>query len=263
LDVLHLHGDDWFYLRRGVPTVRTFHGYAPLEAKYGTRPKLRARQLATWPLEALASRLATASYSVTEGQPPALYRIQGTLPNGASFPTVADTGKSQAPSVLFVGTWGGRKRGQLLKEVFERDVLPVHPDAELWMVSDHCEESAHVRWFPTPSDPELADLFQRAWAFSLPSSYEGFGIPYLEAMAAGAAVVASPNQGARMIEGGTGSGLLVPDAELGPSIARVLGDPDLRASLVQAGRRRVSHFSWEKVVAAHEQAYEEAVAVPA
>jgi phosphatidyl-myo-inositol alpha-mannosyltransferase len=46
LDVVHLHGDDWFYLRRGVPTVRTFHGSALMEARHATRARRRVLQLA-------------------------------------------------------------------------------------------------------------------------------------------------------------------------------------------------------------------------
>lgn len=255
LDLLHLHGDDWFYVRRRIPTMRTFHGYAPYEARYGTRPRLRARQLVTWPLEALASRLATVSYAGTQGVPPPLYRVDGVLPYGAVVPTSAAEAKSAAPSVLFVGTWGGRKRGKLLKEAFERHVLPAYPDAELWMVSDRCEESAHVRWFHAPPDGELADLFRRAWAFCLPSSYEGFGIPYLEAMGAGTPVVATPNPGSRMIIGDSGSGVLAADDELGPSLVRVLGEPELRTSLIEAGRKRAADFTWDKVLEAHENAY--------
>jgi glycosyltransferase involved in cell wall biosynthesis len=59
VDVLHLHGDDWFYVRRRVPTVRTLHGSALSEARHSTRWLRRARQLFTYPLEALSSRLAT------------------------------------------------------------------------------------------------------------------------------------------------------------------------------------------------------------
>ncbi len=57
------------------------------------------------------------------------------------------------------------------------------------------------------SDDELADEYGRAWVFCLPSSYEGFGIPYAEAMTAGLPVVATPNVGARYVtdEGAVGS----------------------------------------------------------
>jgi Glycosyltransferase Family 4 len=61
LDVLHLHGDDWFYLRRKVPTVRTFHGSALFEARHSPRWRRRLSQLAVYPLELLACRLATGS----------------------------------------------------------------------------------------------------------------------------------------------------------------------------------------------------------
>jgi glycosyltransferase involved in cell wall biosynthesis len=254
LDLLHLHGDDWFYVRRPLPTVRTFHGYAPCEARHGTRLRLRARQLVTYPLEAAASRLATTSYAVTEGSPPPLYRCNGVLPNGVVMPATGPA-KSEAPSVLFVGTWEGRKRGRFLKEVFERNVLAVEPNAQLWMVSDRCEESPQVRWFEAPSDADLTDLFSRAWAFCLPSTYEGFGIPYIEAMAAGTAVVATPNPGSRMVLEASGSGLLVADHELGDALVRVLTEPDLRAGLVDTGRKRAADFDWNRVVAAHESAY--------
>jgi glycosyltransferase involved in cell wall biosynthesis len=254
LDLLHVHGDDWFYLRRPIPTVRTFYGYAPYEARYGTRLRLRLRQLLTYPLEAAASRLATTSYAITDGPPPPLYRISGALPLGVAVPA-ARTPKSETPSVLFVGTWRGRKRGRFLKEVFERHVLEAEPTAELWMVSDRCEVSPHVRWFEAPSDAELTELFSRAWAFCLPSTYEGFGIPYVEAMAAGTAVVATPNPGSRMILKKSGSGLLVADHELGDALVRVLTGRDLRAGLVEAGRRRAGDFEWDRVVEAHESAY--------
>jgi len=257
LEVLHLHGDDWFYLRRGLPTVRTFHGFALYEARHGTRLRLRLRQALTYPLEVIASYLATASYAVTDVAAP-LYRVQGVLPCGVAAPSAA-VARSEAPSVLFVGTWEGRKRGRLLKEVFERHVLPAQPAAELWMVSDRCEAAPGVRCLGSPSDAELAELFGRAWAFCLPSTYEGFGIPYIEAMAAGTPVVATPNPGSRMIIEDGRSGLLPEDHQLGSALARVLTDPELRAGLVAAGRRRAADFAWPRVVGAHESAYRNAL----
>ncbi len=254
LDMLHLHGDDWFYVRRPLPTVRTFHGFALYEAKHGTRLRLRARQLATYPLEVVASHLATRSYGVTEGSQAPLYRLDGVLSNGTAI-APAKGPKSEAPSVLFVGTWEGRKRGRLLAEAFARDVLPARPSAELWMVSDRCEDSRQVRWFEAPSDAELAELFRRAWVFCLPSNYEGFGIPYIEAMSAGTPVVATPNPGSRMVLEDGRSGLLVADHELGPALLKLLEDPNQRARMVEAGSRRVRDFCWDKVVEAHEAAY--------
>ena len=45
----------------------------------------------------------------------------------------------------------------------------------------------------------LIELYQQAWLFCLPSSYEGFGVPYIEAMSCGTPVVATPNAGAREV----------------------------------------------------------------
>ena len=67
LDVLHLHGDDWFYLRRHLPTVRTLHGSALYEARHATSARRRAVQYVTYGLERAAARLATGSYGVNPG----------------------------------------------------------------------------------------------------------------------------------------------------------------------------------------------------
>ena len=56
----------------------------------------------------------------------------------------------------------------------------------------HPSVTLHVH----PDDATLAALLAEAWVFCYPSIYEGFGIPYIEAMAAGTAIVTSPNAGA-------------------------------------------------------------------
>jgi phosphatidyl-myo-inositol alpha-mannosyltransferase len=258
LDVLHLHGDDWFYVRRRVPTVRTFHGFALSEARHSDRLARSVRQAVTVPLELLSSRLATAAYGVG-AEPAPLYRLDGLLHNGVTLPAGPGPAKSERPTILFVGTWNGRKRGRFLSDVFQRDVAPALPEAELWMVSDRCEERAGVRWFGTPADAELWELFARAWAFCLPSTYEGFGVPYIEAMAHGTPVVASPNPGSEMVLEGGRHGLLLSDAELGAGLVRLLEEPGLRARLAEAGRSRAEQFAWRNVVEAHENAYREAL----
>lgn len=257
LDVLHLHGDDWFLLRRRLPTVRTFHGSALFEARTATSLKRRFSQALVYPLELLASRLATRSYAVAPGMP-RLYRLNGMLHCGVDAASNAPSARSESPSVLFVGTWHGRKRGSLLADRFARDVRPRVPDAELWLVSDHGEPGAGLRLIERPSDTELERLYERAWVFCLPSVYEGFGIPYIEAMSHGAAVVTTPNPGASYVL--EGAGLTVSDAELGGAIVDILTNEELRRRLVEAGRERARAFSWDASLDAHETAYEEAAA---
>lgn len=252
--VLHLHGDDWFYIRRRRPTVRTLYGSALYEMRYATRARRMLSQAALVPLEILACRLATGAYGMVPGDGP-LHRLRGHLPGAAAPPTGPEGQRSRQPSILFVGTWRGRKRGSFVRDEFLRHVLPEHPHAELWCVSDECEQTRSVRWIRTPTDAELDDLYRRAWVFCLPSRYEGFGLPYVEAMAHGVPVVASPNPGASFVTREGRDGLLVTDDELGRTLSALLSDADRRAALTHAGRERAADFTWERCAERHEAAY--------
>lgn len=255
-DVLHLHGDDWFYLRRSLPTVRTFYGSALMEALHAERLRRRVYCGVVFALEIVASRLATASYDIAPGTG-RIYRTVGTLPPAVE-PRSTTLPRSKRPTILFVGTWGGRKRGRMLAEVFSREVLPRIPSARLVMVSDRVEPSPGIEHVPRPSDRRVAELMAEAWLMCLPSSYEGFGIPYAEAMAAGTPVVATPNVGARYVLDDGRAGLICPDDELGATLVRVLCDASLRDELGRRGRARASEFAWDRVLQLHERAYEHA-----
>lgn len=258
-EVLHLHGDDWFLLPRRVATVRTLYGSALFEARTATTMRRRISQATVYPLEIVASRLATASFDIGPKLPRG-YRTDGSLTLAVNPAT--DSCRCQPrerPTVLFVGTWHGRKRGEFLADTFERLVLPRHPTAELLMVSDHCVERPGVTWIRFPSDEELASLYRSAWAFCLPSTYEGFGLPYLEAMTHGVPVVATPNAGSKHVLA-RGAGLLVDDAGLGAAVSDLLENSGARARLAEAGRARARDFSWSRVVEEHEAAYALAIA---
>jgi glycosyltransferase involved in cell wall biosynthesis len=96
-------------------------------------------------------------------------------------------------------------------------------------------------------DADLAALYAGCAAFAYPSLYEGFGLPVLEAMAAGAPVVTSSVSSLPEVAGG--AALLVDphdtDAIAG-ALARVLGDAALAADLRARGRKRAAVFSWER-----------------
>jgi hypothetical protein len=256
--IIHLHGDDWFFLHRGRPTIRTLYGSALYEMRYATRVRRTVSQAALVPLEALACLLATDAYGMIPGDGP-VHRLRGYLPGAAAPDAGPTSARSERPSVLFVGTWKGRKRGSLLRDEFVRHVLPAHPDAELWCVSDVCVESESVRWIQAPTDEELEQLYRRAWVFCLPSRYEGFGLPYVEAMARGVPIVATPNPGARFITREGRDGLLVPDDELGSTVAALLADAGRRARLTAAGGERATEFTWERSAERHEDAYRMAI----
>jgi glycosyltransferase involved in cell wall biosynthesis len=92
----------------------------------------------------------------------------------------------------------------------------------------------------------LPGLLSGARALAMPSVYEGFGLPALEAMAAGTPVVAS-NRGA-LPEVTAGAALLV-DPSPGPiaeALERLLVEPALRERLRLAGLARAAQFSWAR-----------------
>ena len=100
-------------------------------------------------------------------------------------------------------------------------------------------------------DTDLAALYRRAWVCAAPSTYEGFGLPYLEAMACGTAVIATPNPGSREVLGEDYTGL-VEDNVFAPALMKLLGDEGRRRALEIAGIRRAAEFSIDRMVDQYE-----------
>lgn len=105
--------------------------------------------------------------------------------------------------------------------------------------------------------PALASLLRSADVVVVPSLYEPFGLSALEAMAAGAAVIASDTGGlAEVVTDGAGM-LVTPDdvAALRTAIRTVITDRTVAADLRRAGPRRAAQLSWTAAAAAHQQVY--------
>lgn len=96
-----------------------------------------------------------------------------------------------------------------------------------------------------PND-HLPAIYRRAEVFVYPSLYEGFGIPPLEAMACGTAVITSNQTSLPEVVGD--AALMVPPTDvqaIADAIRRVLDEPQLKQRLIDSGHRRAAQFSWD------------------
>ncbi len=118
-----------------------------------------------------------------------------------------------------------------------------------------------VRFVGYAGMPDLPALYQMAEGVLFPSLDEGFGLPLLEAFAAGVPVVAS-NAGAIPEVAGDAALLGAPeDAEaLADNLLRLMTDRQLRERQVAAGRARAALYTWSASAAAHRDVYESVVA---
>jgi glycosyltransferase involved in cell wall biosynthesis len=97
-------------------------------------------------------------------------------------------------------------------------------------------------WIPRD---ELYELYARAFAFLYPSTFEGFGLPVLEALAAGVPAACSSIEPLASMAGDAALQFdPMDDAALLEAMTRIVSDDRLRNQLADAGPRRAEMFSW-------------------
>jgi glycosyltransferase involved in cell wall biosynthesis len=166
------------------------------------------------------------------------------------------------PFVLYAGNIKPHKNLERLIEAFNTMRRGGLEHVKLLIIGDEVSKYAtlrravhryklhkHVRFFGFVSDKTLASLYRLASVFVFPSLYEGFGLPPLEAMAAGTPVITSNVSSLPEVVGD--AALLIdpyePD-EIAAAMRRVLTEPGLRENLQARGRARVKEFSWDRSV---------------
>jgi len=252
-------------LNQRLPAMRlraavvTFHDLFVMTGDYST-PEFRARFTAQ---ARDAAQRADAIIAVSEftrrqvvgllGVPEARVRVVHHGARPLDFPNVA-----REPVILHVGALQSRKNVARLVEAFEsldepwRLVLAGSAGFGAAAILDRIARSpARARiempGYVTPA--ELGRWYARASVFAFPSLDEGFGMPLLEAMAAGTPIVTSLRSALPEVAGD--AALLVdPEdtAALAAALGRLTRDSDLREDLVRRGRARVQTFSWDKAV---------------
>lgn len=242
------------------PAVATFHDLFVLTGEYST-PEFRARFAGQARDAAARADMVIAVSEFTRGQvisllgvEPARVRVvhHGIRALGLSGNV------ARQKVILNVGAIQKRKNIARLVEAFEA----VDPAWRLVLIgsSGYGAAEIHARIAASPAAQrisvlgyvtaeELAAWYARAMVFAFPSLDEGFGMPVLEAMAAGTPVLTSTRSALPEV---AGEAALLADPEdagaLAHALQRLTQDEDLRARLSGLGVKHARQFTWEKAV---------------
>ena len=264
-------------LRCPVPVVVSVHDVSFLEhPEYFTRKRAWQLQYTVRRTVQSAARILTGS----EFSRASILKVYGDLDEGkvvvvpnaaasdfrpisreAAAAGVRDQFRISGRFILSVGDIQPRKNQIGLIKAFAK-LVRAYPQLkhnlvlagkETWF-SDRVREAAResgagdrIQFTGFVSDPDLLQLYNACDAFVFPSYYEGFGLPVLEAMACGRAVVSSNTSA--LPEVVDGAAILFDPYnidEIVRAIADVLLDSELRTRMERLGLQRAAHFSWQK-----------------
>jgi glycosyltransferase involved in cell wall biosynthesis len=162
--------------------------------------------------------------------------------------------------ILFVGTFEPRKNLKGLLRAYAqlrvdlRDAPPLviagRPgwlDESIYELAASLKLGEHLRWIEDFSHEDHPTLYSGAGVLCLPSFYEGFGFPPLEAMACGTPTVVADRASLPEVVGDAGL-LIDPDrpASIADALCKVLTDSELAASMVERGYAQASKFQWHE-----------------
>lgn len=162
--------------------------------------------------------------------------------------------------ILFVSTIEPRKNLDLLIDAFERLRDDQSYEGHLvvagrvgWSSEETAQRLRTSRWsgaihhLDYVPRAHLDEIYRRAEVFVLPSHYEGFGFPVLEAMSHGVPTITT-NVSSLPEVGGDAALYFEPEdvASLSRAISSVTSDPEMRERLITRGRERAAHFDWTR-----------------
>jgi glycosyltransferase involved in cell wall biosynthesis len=256
-DLIIALGDSLLLPLARKPLVRIMCGSALGEALSASSPLRFVMQLGVYVQELLTALTQRGCVGISHSTRKHNPFVRQVIPIGVDLRKfhVTPPQRTAEPSILFVGALDGRKRGRLLLEWFTQVVRPQIKNARLLMVCAPGPQADGVTYHHGIGDDELAALYRSAWVYASPSSYEGFGLPYVEAMASGTPVVASQNSGSLEVLSDGDYGMLVADSEFGNALIRLLSDAEERDRLIAKGLMRAREYSLDSTVEQYDQLF--------
>jgi glycosyltransferase involved in cell wall biosynthesis len=165
--------------------------------------------------------------------------------------------KLNKPYVLTVSTIEPRKNLPNLVKAFSNISFKIEHDlvivgaygwknSELEEILSRLNDRSRIRFLGYVEPEDLPNLYNLAHVFVYPSLYEGFGMPPLEAMACGCAVITSDNSGLREVVDNSAIKIDPLNVEeIGEAILDVIRNESLRLQLINRGLERARRFTWE------------------
>ncbi|MBW8888642.1 MAG: glycosyltransferase family 4 protein [Fibrobacteres bacterium] len=261
-DVVHVHGDGGFLRYRGN-FVRTFYGTAALEYRHaaGLKGKL-AQGLSYW-MERREARRCRLTVGISPHVAAHLPGIDRVIPCMLPAPPdSAAAGKTAFPSLVYLGSRKSRKRGGLALEIWRglREKMPglrltyVGPRAEVDDLKGR-DEYHGIDFRARISQAELLDLYRESWLYLCLSSYEGFGVGIIEAMACSCLVVTTPHPGSEFLVKDGETGVIAPPEKAASLIAGLLENEGARREIAKRAREFARRFAPAVVASAYLDLY--------
>jgi phosphatidylinositol alpha-mannosyltransferase len=265
-DILHLHEP----LAPGPTTTAIVLKPAPLVGTYHAAGRSRSYEVLGFGVRRLAKRI-DKNFVVSED---AEILVQSSL--GGSYERVfnavslamfeaAEPEPTSGPTIFFIGRHEERKGLEVLIDAMAK--LP--SNYSLWIggdgpetarLKDRAAGDGRISWLGRVSEAEKVSRMKGCSVFCAPSLHgESFGIVLIEAMAAGAAVIASDIDGYRKVARDGSDAALVPPGDVQALTAEILAlhDEDARRwALVRSGRLRAQDFSMGELADRYMTSYE-------
>lgn len=256
--------------RTSVKTIATFHDLFVMTGEYST-PEFRARFTAQAREAADRADWIIAVSEFTASQVHSLLGVSRerirVVPHGADLPSTPPVASGREPLVLHVGAL--QKRKNLVRLIDAFSATPPGWRLALLGGDGYGSQEVHAAVEKSPrcadiltpgyvSAEELAGYYRKASVFAFPSLDEGFGIPVLEAMAAGLPVITS--RASALPEAAGGAAWLIDPAdttELAAALRHLCTDESRRQTLSAAGLARVQTAGWDQAVAKTWAVYQE------